>query len=91
MQSSQVRVLEAQSGVVKCLDRDCPGDDELDPGADNLRNLEAEQSGGIGHKRMIEWMLRNDLTQERAADAIGISRRMLNYYVSAEKPIPKTV
>ncbi|MCX7140805.1 MAG: helix-turn-helix transcriptional regulator, partial [Proteobacteria bacterium] len=47
--------------------------------------------GGIGHERMIEWMLRNDLTQERAADAIGISRRMLNYYLSAEKPIPKTV
>jgi len=66
-------------------------DDELDLGADNLRNLEAEQSGGIGHERMIEWMLRNDLTQERAADAIGISRRMLNYYLSAEKPIPKTV
>ncbi|MCX7144090.1 MAG: helix-turn-helix transcriptional regulator [Proteobacteria bacterium] len=66
-------------------------DDELDLGADNLRNLEAEQSGGIGHERMIEWMLRNDLTQQRAADAIGISRRMLNYYLSAEKPIPKTV
>ena len=66
-------------------------DDELDLGADNLRNLETEQSGGIGHERMIEWMLRNDLTQERAADAIGISRRMLNYYLSAEKPIPKTV
>ncbi len=66
-------------------------DEELELGADNLRDLETEQSGGIGHERMIEWMLGNNLTQERAAEAIGISRRMLNYYLSAEKPIPKTV
>ncbi len=31
------------------------------------------------------------LTQARAADAIGISRRMLSYYLSGAKPIPKTV
>jgi len=50
-------------------------DDELDLSADNLRNLDAEQSGGIGHERMIEWMLRNYLTQERAADATGEQHR----------------
>lgn len=66
-------------------------DDELELGADNLRNLSEEQAGGIGHERMVEWMHRNNLTQDRAAEAIGISRRMLNYYLSAEKPIPKTV
>lgn len=66
-------------------------DDELELGADNLRNLSEEQAGGIGHERIIEWMYRNSLTQERAAEAIGISRRMLNYYLSAEKPIPQTV
>lgn len=66
-------------------------DDILDLGADNLRNLAAEQAGGIGHERIVEWMHRNQLTQERAAEAIGISRRMLNYYLSAEKPIPRTV
>ena len=36
-------------------------------------------------------MQAHQLTQQAAADAIGISRRMLNYYLSAEKPIPKTV
>lgn len=66
-------------------------EDELDLGADNLRNLSEEQAGGIGHERIVEWMYRNNLTQERAAEAIGISRRMLNYYLAAEKPIPKTV
>ncbi len=66
-------------------------DDELDLGADNLRHLAEEQAGCIGHERIVEWMHRNHLTQERAAKAIGISRRMLNYYLSAEKPIPQTV
>ncbi len=31
------------------------------------------------------------LTQERAADAIGISRRMLNDYLAGSRPIPTTV
>ncbi len=66
-------------------------DDVLDLGADNLRNLAAEQTGGIGHERIVDWMSRHDLTQDRASQAIGISRRMLNYYLSAEKPIPQTV
>jgi hypothetical protein len=66
-------------------------DDEIELGADNLRNLVEEQSDGIGHERIIEWMHRNNLTQERAAEAIGLSRRMLNYYLSAEKPIPQMV
>ena len=34
---------------------------------------------------------KHGLTQERAADAIGVSRRMLNYYLSGAKAIPKTV
>ena len=66
-------------------------DDEVDLGADNLRNLAAEQAGGIGHERIVEWMHRHDLTQEHAAEAIGLSRRMLNYYLSAQRPIPHMV
>lgn len=65
--------------------------DDLELAADNLRNLAVEQSGGIGHERLWNWMDRNGLTQERAAAAIGISRRMLNYYLSGAKPIPLTV
>lgn len=66
-------------------------EDTLDLGADNLRNLAVEQSDGIGHERLWEWMQRNRLTQEAASSSIGISRRMLNYYLSGAKPIPKTV
>jgi len=36
-------------------------------------------------------MAQHELTQARAAEAIGISRRMHNYYLSGAKPIPKTV
>lgn len=65
--------------------------DELEMAADNLRHMAVEQAGGIGHERLLNWMAQHGLTQERAAEAIGISRRMLNYYLSGAKPIPKTV
>lgn len=66
-------------------------DDDLEMAADNLRNLAVEQAGGIGHERLLNWMHDNSLTQQAAAQAIGVSRRMLNYYLSGTKPIPKTV
>ncbi len=66
-------------------------EDELEMAADNLRNLATEQAGGIGPERVLNWMARHSLTQDRAAQAIGVSRRMLNYYLSGAKPIPKTV
>lgn len=66
-------------------------EDTIDMGADNLRNLAVEQQGGIGHERLTTWMHKHHLTQEGAAEAIGISRRMLNLYLSGAKPIPKTV
>lgn len=65
--------------------------DVLELAADNLRNLAVEQAGGIGFERLWQWLSRTGLTQERAAAAIGISRRMLNYYLSGAKPIPLTV
>ncbi len=77
--------MDARGGYVIWID------DDLEIAADNLRNMAIEQAGGIGHERIISWMHKHDLTQERAAEAIGISRRMLNYYLSGAKPIPKTV
>lgn len=65
--------------------------DELELGADNLRNLAIEQAGGIGHERLWVWMHECGLTQQQAADAVGISRRMLNRYLTGQKPVPKTV
>ena len=81
---SSARV-DARGGYVVWID------DDLELTADNLRNIAIEQSGGIGHERLWGWMDKHGLTQERAASALGISRRMLNYYLSGAKPIPKTV
>lgn len=66
-------------------------DDAIDMGADNLRHLATEQTGGIGHERLIHWLHDNQLTQEQGAQAIGVSRRMLCYYLRGARPIPKTV
>lgn len=40
---------------------------------------------------LASWMSGHRLTQTAAAEALGVSRRMLNYYLAGEKPIPKTV
>jgi hypothetical protein len=66
-------------------------EDELDLGAANLRNLAVEQAGGIGHERIWTWLHDTGLTLEQAAEALGISRRMLIYYRDGEKPIPRSI
>ncbi len=77
--------IDARGGYVVWIDND------LELAADNLRNMAVEQSGGIGNERLVNWMHKHSLTQERASEAIGVSRRMLNYYLSGAKVIPKTV
>lgn len=67
------------------------GDDALELAADNLRACAVEQAGGASHERLWNWMARNQLTLDDAAKALGLSRRMLAYYRSGEKPIPRTV
>lgn len=67
------------------------GDDALELAADNLRAQAVEQAGGASHERLWNWMARNQLTLDDAAKALGLSRRMLAYYRSGEKPIPRTV
>ncbi|HRN76644.1 hypothetical protein [Ottowia sp.] len=67
------------------------GSDALELAADNLRARAIEQAGGFPHEIIMEWMHRDGMTQQAAADALGISRRMLAYYLSGEKPVPRTV
>ena len=67
------------------------GTDDLELAADNLRARGVEQAGGFSHEEIVQWMYVNQLTQQQAADALGISRRMLGYYLSGEKPVPRTV
>jgi hypothetical protein len=65
--------------------------DEIDLAGDNLRAEAVEQTGGISHERICSWMHRNNLTLDKAATALGISRRMIAYYRTGEKPIPKYI
>lgn len=67
------------------------GTDVLELAADNLRARAVEQAGGFSHETVMEFMHRHGFTQQSAADALGLSRRMLAYYLSGEKPVPRTV
>lgn len=66
-------------------------DDALDLAADNLRARAIEQAGGYSHELIWNWMARHHLTLDAAAQALGLSRRMLAYYRSGERPVPRTV
>ena len=64
----------------------------IDFGAAQLRRWADEQAGEtMAADAFRAWMERHALTQEEAARALGLSRRMIGYYLSGEKPIPKTV
>jgi hypothetical protein len=64
----------------------------VDFGAEQLRRWADEQAGEIMRVSDFRaWMDEHGLTQEAAAQALGLSRRMIGYYLSGEKPIPKTV
>jgi hypothetical protein len=64
----------------------------VDFGAPQLRRWSDEQAGdAMPVADFRAWMDAHGLTQEAAAQALGLSRRMIAYYLSGEKPIPKTV
>lgn len=64
----------------------------IDFGAEQVRRWADEQAGEIMRVADFRaWMDEHELTQEAAAQALGLSRRMIAYYLSGEKVIPKTV
>lgn len=67
------------------------GDDDLTLASDNLRAMAIEQSGEFSHQQLLVWMAHHAMTLDAAAAALDVSRRMLAYYRSGEKPIPRTV
>lgn len=67
------------------------GKDELELAADNLRARAVEQAGGYSNEVILNWMARHGMTLDTAAQALGLSRRMLAYYRSGEKRVPRTV
>lgn len=60
-------------------------------GADNVYAWAKEQAGQVSHEMFGDWMLRNGLSLTTAAAALGLSRRMIAYYKTAKKPIPRHV
>lgn len=64
-------------------------DSEL--GADNVYAWAKEQAGAVSHQMFGTWMQRNGLSLNTAADALGISRRMVSYYRTAQKSIPRAI
>lgn len=64
---------------------------DIELGADNVYAWGKEQAGEVSHQMLHAWMRRNGLSLTSAAQALGISRRMVSYYRTAHKPIPKTI
>lgn len=60
-------------------------------GADNVYAWAKEQAGNVSHQMFGAWMQRNGLSLNTAAEALGISRRMVSYYRTAQKPIPRAI
>jgi hypothetical protein len=65
--------------------------DGLDLGADRLYHLCREQAGLFSPVAFDEWIKNNRLSLSTAADALGMTRRMIAHYRSGSRPIPKTV
>ncbi len=64
----------------------------IDFGSTQLRRWADEQAGeAMPAADFRAWMDTHELTLDRAAKELGLSRRMIAYYLSGEKAIPKTV
>jgi len=66
-------------------------DDDLELASDNLRARAIEQMGGFSHEFIWNWMAKYELSLDDAAIALGLSRRMIAYYRSGQRSVPKTV
>lgn len=53
-----------------------------------------ETLSATGHddaRAFLEWRLRHGLSLSKAAEALGVSRRMIAYYSNGEKKVPKPI
>ncbi len=66
--------------------------DTLDMSADTLARLAQEQAGvTLSAEAFRKWRERKAYTLDTAAQALGLSRRMVAYYEQGTKPIPRIV
>lgn len=60
----------------------------------SAETLWLETLSATGHRdarAFLEWRLRHGLSLSGAADALGISRRMVAYYSNGDKPVPRPI
>lgn len=66
--------------------------DSIDMSADTLWRLAQEQSGmTMTAEAFRRWRERQGYTLDAAAQALGLSRRMVAYYEAGNRPIPRVV
>ena len=64
----------------------------VDFGAPQLRRWADEQSGkAMPSAQFRAWIDSHHFTLDHAAEALGLSRRTVAYYLSGEQPVPRTV
>jgi hypothetical protein len=60
-------------------------------GADTLWLETLSATGRSDARAFLEWRMRHGLSLTKAAEALGLSRRMVAYYSNGEKPVPRAV
>ena len=65
--------------------------DAIDLGADRLYEQCKEQAGELSPGQFDAWIKKNQLSLTTAAEALGLSRRMVAHYRTGSRPIPKIV
>jgi predicted transcriptional regulator len=53
--------------------------------------MSLEQNGRADAVEFIRWRWKHGLSLTSAAEALGLSRRQVAYYVSGEQTVPRTV
>ena len=59
--------------------------------ADTLWLETLSATGRADARQFLEWRLKHGLSLSGAADALGLSRRMVAYYSNGEKPVPRAI
>lgn len=65
--------------------------EDIELGADQLYTRCKAQAGEPSPAEFNDWMNRNGLSLATAAEAIGMTRRMIAHYRTGSKPIPRHV
>src|SRR5580698_5136861 len=60
-------------------------------GAESLWLETLSAAGHQDARTFLEWRLRHGLSLSAAAEALGLSRRMVAYYSNGEKPVPRSI